>query len=122
MKMPPKKREKEVDGQKGPRMDQIQADHELFLQAFESKDFLLSFFSFFIYFLTSKLLNIRTRNNSITADHLFFNIYYKCYKRSYITLFTANVPSAETRVVTLRIPSFAAICGHLSFFHVLINV
>ncbi|KAL2738312.1 polycomb protein suz12-B [Vespula maculifrons] len=33
--MPPKKREKELDGQKGPRMDQIQADHELFLQAFE---------------------------------------------------------------------------------------
>ena len=115
MKMPPKKREKEVDGQKGPRMDQIQADHELFLQAFESKDFLLPFFSFFIYFLTSKLLNIGTRNNSIAADHLFFNIYHKCYKRSYITLFAANVPSAETRVVTLCIPSFAAICGHLSF-------
>lgn len=36
-KMPPKKREKDLDGQKGPRMDQIQADHELFLQAFESK-------------------------------------------------------------------------------------
>lgn len=35
--MPPKKREKDLDGQKGPRMDQIQADHELFLQAFESK-------------------------------------------------------------------------------------
>ncbi|XP_067206801.1 polycomb protein suz12-B [Linepithema humile] len=33
--MPPKKREKDLDGQKGPRMDQIQADHELFLQAFE---------------------------------------------------------------------------------------
>ncbi|XP_066603808.1 polycomb protein suz12-B [Prorops nasuta] len=33
--MPPKKREKELDGQKGPRIDQIQADHELFLQAFE---------------------------------------------------------------------------------------
>lgn len=37
VKMPPKKREKELDGQKGPRMDQIQADHELFLQAFESE-------------------------------------------------------------------------------------
>lgn len=36
-KMPPKKREKDLDGQKGPRMDQIQADHELFLQAFESE-------------------------------------------------------------------------------------
>lgn len=35
--MPPKKREKDLDGQKGPRMDQIQADHELFLQAFESE-------------------------------------------------------------------------------------
>lgn len=43
MKMPPKKREKEADGQKGPRMDQIQADHELFLQAFESKSFQISF-------------------------------------------------------------------------------
>lgn len=35
--MPPKKRDKEPDGQKAPRMDQIQADHELFLQAFESE-------------------------------------------------------------------------------------
>ena len=36
-KMPPKKREKEPETSKNPRMDQIQADHELFLQAFESK-------------------------------------------------------------------------------------
>jgi polycomb protein SUZ12 len=35
--MPPKKREKEPETSKNPRMDQIQADHELFLQAFESK-------------------------------------------------------------------------------------
>ena len=35
--MPPKKREKELETSKNPRMDQIQADHELFLQAFESK-------------------------------------------------------------------------------------
>ncbi|XP_049778791.1 polycomb protein suz12-B [Schistocerca cancellata] len=33
--MPPKKREKDTDISKNPRMDQIQADHELFLQAFE---------------------------------------------------------------------------------------
>ncbi|KAB0796268.1 hypothetical protein PPYR_10329 [Photinus pyralis] len=33
--MPPKKREKDVDSSKNPRMDHIQADHELFLQAFE---------------------------------------------------------------------------------------
>ncbi|KAK0163652.1 hypothetical protein PV327_007313, partial [Microctonus hyperodae] len=33
--MPPKKRDKELEGLKAPRMDQIQADHELFLQAFE---------------------------------------------------------------------------------------
>ncbi|CAH0546506.1 unnamed protein product [Brassicogethes aeneus] len=33
--MPPKKREKEVDTSKNPRIDHIQADHELFLQAFE---------------------------------------------------------------------------------------
>jgi hypothetical protein len=36
-KMPPKKREKEPETSKNTRMDQIQADHELFLQAFESK-------------------------------------------------------------------------------------
>jgi hypothetical protein len=36
-KMPPKKREKEPDTSKNIRMEQIQADHELFLQAFESK-------------------------------------------------------------------------------------
>jgi hypothetical protein len=36
-KMPPKKREKEPETSKHIRMDQIQADHELFLQAFESK-------------------------------------------------------------------------------------
>lgn len=35
--MPPKKREKDLDTQKSTRMDQIQADHELFLQAFESE-------------------------------------------------------------------------------------
>lgn len=35
--MPPKKREKDVDTSKNPRMDHIQADHELFLQAFESE-------------------------------------------------------------------------------------
>ncbi|KAJ8916907.1 hypothetical protein NQ315_013376 [Exocentrus adspersus] len=33
--MPPKKREKEPDLSKTPRIDHIQADHELFLQAFE---------------------------------------------------------------------------------------
>lgn len=35
--MPPKKRDKEAESSKNPRMDHIQADHELFLQAFESK-------------------------------------------------------------------------------------
>lgn len=35
--MPPKKREKDPDTAKTPRIDHIQADHELFLQAFESK-------------------------------------------------------------------------------------
>ncbi|XP_050295462.1 polycomb protein Suz12 [Anthonomus grandis grandis] len=33
--MPPKKREKELEVPKNPRIDHIQADHELFLQAFE---------------------------------------------------------------------------------------
>ncbi|KAI4471537.1 polycomb group protein [Holotrichia oblita] len=33
--MPPKKREKDTDSTKNPRIDHIQADHELFLQAFE---------------------------------------------------------------------------------------
>ncbi|KAK7867008.1 hypothetical protein R5R35_006872 [Gryllus longicercus] len=33
--MPPKKRDKDTETTKNPRMDQIQADHELFLQAFE---------------------------------------------------------------------------------------
>jgi hypothetical protein len=35
--MPPKKREKDNESSKSSRIDQIQADHELFLQAFESK-------------------------------------------------------------------------------------
>lgn len=35
--MPPKKRDKDLDSTKNPRIDHIQADHELFLQAFESK-------------------------------------------------------------------------------------
>jgi len=45
-KMPPKKREKDLDGQKGSRGDNT--DHELFLQAFESKPetfLLVSFYS-----------------------------------------------------------------------------
>ncbi|KAL3275849.1 hypothetical protein HHI36_020590 [Cryptolaemus montrouzieri] len=33
--MPPKKREKDIEAAKTPRIDHIQADHELFLQAFE---------------------------------------------------------------------------------------
>lgn len=33
--MPPKKRDKEAEAAKTPRLDTIQADHELFLQAFE---------------------------------------------------------------------------------------
>lgn len=35
--MPPKKRDKEIDTTKNTRTDHIQADHELFLQAFESE-------------------------------------------------------------------------------------
>lgn len=35
--MPPKKRDKETEVIKTPKLDHIQADHELFLQAFESK-------------------------------------------------------------------------------------
>ena len=35
--MPPKKRDKEAESVKNLRVDQIQADHESFLQAFESK-------------------------------------------------------------------------------------
>lgn len=37
--MAPKKREKDSDSSKNPRIDHIQADHELFLQAFESMYF-----------------------------------------------------------------------------------
>lgn len=51
--MPPKKREKEAEGQKVPRMDQIQADHELFLQAFES-EYIYDFFFSKIRFLLEK--------------------------------------------------------------------
>lgn len=35
--MPPKRRDKETDSSKTSRADLVQADHELFLQAFESK-------------------------------------------------------------------------------------
>lgn len=38
--MAPKKRDKESDTSKNPRIDHIQADHELFLQAFESMYYL----------------------------------------------------------------------------------
>jgi hypothetical protein len=43
--MPPKKREKDLDGQKGSRGDNT--DHELFLQAFESKPETFLFVSFY---------------------------------------------------------------------------
>ncbi|KAG7205440.1 hypothetical protein KM043_007432 [Ampulex compressa] len=59
--MPPKKREKELDGQKGPRMDQIQADHELFLQAFEKPTQIYRF--------------LRTRNQ-ISPIFLYRNLTY----------------------------------------------
>lgn len=39
--MAPKKRDKDSDASKTPRIDHIQADHELFLQAFESMYYLL---------------------------------------------------------------------------------
>lgn len=35
--MPPKKRDKDNDTAKSSKIDHLQADHELFLQAFESK-------------------------------------------------------------------------------------
>lgn len=44
--MAPKKREKDPDTSKNPRIDHIQADHELFLQAFESMYYLLDAFNF----------------------------------------------------------------------------
>ncbi|XP_029161266.1 polycomb protein suz12-B [Nylanderia fulva] len=59
--MPPKKREKDLDGQKGPRMDQIQADHELFLQAFEKPTQIYRF--------------LRTRNQ-ISPIFLYRNLTY----------------------------------------------
>ncbi|XP_011861500.1 PREDICTED: polycomb protein suz12-B [Vollenhovia emeryi] len=59
--MPPKKREKDLDGQKGPRIDQIQADHELFLQAFEKPTQIYRF--------------LRTRNQ-ISPIFLYRNLTY----------------------------------------------
>lgn len=35
--MPPKKRDKDNEAHKNSKIDHLQADHELFLQAFESK-------------------------------------------------------------------------------------
>lgn len=35
--MPPKKRDKDGESNKNSKIDHLQADHELFLQAFESK-------------------------------------------------------------------------------------
>lgn len=35
--MPPKKRDKDNETSKNSKLDHLQADHELFLQAFESK-------------------------------------------------------------------------------------
>jgi hypothetical protein len=35
--MPPKKRDKDNETNKNSKIDHLQADHELFLQAFESK-------------------------------------------------------------------------------------
>lgn len=48
--MPPKKRDKEAESVKNPRVEQIQADHESFLQAFESK-FSFSKFNFNVLFM-----------------------------------------------------------------------
>ncbi|XP_017882147.1 polycomb protein suz12-B isoform X2 [Ceratina calcarata] len=59
--MPPKKREREVDGQRGPRLDHIQADHELFLQAFEKPTQIYRF--------------LRTRNQ-ISPIFLYRNLTY----------------------------------------------
>ncbi|XP_063976652.1 polycomb protein suz12-B [Diachasmimorpha longicaudata] len=59
--MPPKKREKELESQKPPRMDQIQADHELFLQAFEKPTQIYRF--------------LRTRNQ-ISPIFLYRNLSY----------------------------------------------
>ncbi|XP_053594870.1 polycomb protein suz12-B isoform X2 [Microplitis demolitor] len=59
--MPPKKRDKELESQKTPRMDQIQADHELFLQAFEKPTQIYRF--------------LRTRNQ-ISPVFLYRNLSY----------------------------------------------
>lgn len=52
--MAPKKREKELDKN---RMDHAQADHELFLQAFESKSY-LKFYNFIFKLITTVYLTI----------------------------------------------------------------
>ncbi|XP_034951843.1 polycomb protein suz12-B isoform X2 [Chelonus insularis] len=59
--MPPKKRDKDLENQKPPRMDQIQADHELFLQAFEKPTQIYRF--------------LRTRNQ-ISPIFLYRNLTY----------------------------------------------
>ncbi|CAD6239449.1 GSCOCG00008693001-RA-CDS [Cotesia congregata] len=59
--MPPKKRDKELESQKTPRTDQIQADHELFLQAFEKPTQIYRF--------------LRTRNQ-ISPVFLYRNLSY----------------------------------------------
>lgn len=46
--MPPKRKDKDAETTKNPRMDHIQADHELFLQAFESR-FFKNFLTHFVY-------------------------------------------------------------------------
>lgn len=70
--MPPKKRDKDVDSSKTPRTDTAQADHELFLQAFESEIltiFVVMCFNFMLF------EHVRKNGNHITYGLWIVNLY-----------------------------------------------
>lgn len=73
--MAPKKREKDSDTSKNPRIDHIQADHELFLQAFESMYIICIFqMKYHSFFRTNTNLQIFTYKKYVLGKVL-----YHCY-------------------------------------------
>ncbi|GLH02210.1 Protein of unknown function [Gryllus bimaculatus] len=61
--MPPKKRDKDTETTKNPRMDQIQADHELFLQAFENSIELI------VNAFEHDISGMKSENGNASANH-----------------------------------------------------
>lgn len=105
--MPPKKRDKDNEASKNSKIDHLQADHELFLQAFESK-------------LPSPMLS----NRAFPVNNFVLIFIHKCFAEPtqiYRFLRTRNMLSVCRNtcnvwscVMKTTIDNFVSVLAHIS--------